>query len=150
MTDTELIRWLKGNPDLVAANAGLNHAPLTKPTKATPTPAGPSHLEAEFLLAWRAIEGPSLIREFRFHVDRKWSFDFAHPWTRVAIEIDGGLWVRGGGGHNSPQGYEADCYRGNAAIICGWRVFRLTGGMITIDNLQAIADYIGGRKGDLT
>ena len=142
MTPAELAQQLKDNPDLAAANVGTH--PLHKTTKATPTPAGPSHLEAKFLLAWRAIEGPLLIREFRFHADRKWSLDFAHPGTRVAIEIDGGLWVRGGGGHNSPQGYEADCYRGNAAIICGWRVFRLTGGMIIIDNLQAIADYING------
>lgn len=54
-----------------------------------------SRLEEHFLLLWKAVEGPPLQREFRFHEKRKWRADFAYLPGRVLIEIEGGIWVNG-------------------------------------------------------
>ena len=50
-----------------------------------------SQLETRFLTIWKKIEGPELVEELKFHPDRKWRFDFAHPSTMVAIEVEGGI-----------------------------------------------------------
>ncbi len=139
MTPEQLAAILRDNPDLAQANA---HAATDRPRPATVTKAvgGQSTLEATFLQAWRAFEGPTLIREYRFHLARKWAFDFAHLETMVAIEVEGG--TRGNGRHNRHEGYRNDCIKYNAAELIGWRVFRLTRDMIDHDNIQPIIDFI--------
>lgn len=67
---------------------------------------------------------------------RKWRFDFAYPQIKMAFEVEGGTWT--GGRHVNPLGYAKDCEKYNAAVLQGWRVFRLTPQMITeqyIENL---------------
>jgi hypothetical protein len=62
--------------------------------------------------------------EFRFHPVRKWRFDYAWPMFKVAVEIEGGIWVRGAhvrGGH-----FLSDAEKYNNAGLLGWRVFRFT------------------------
>ena len=78
--------------------------------------------------------------EVRFHPSRKWRFDFAHPATQVAIEIEGGAWVRGR--HTRPQGFIKDCEKYNAAAALGWTVFRLTGDMINRESIVQIQGII--------
>lgn len=63
-------------------------------------------------------------REYRFHETRKWPFDFAWPASKLAVEIEGGIWVNGG--HNRGKKYTADCEKYNAAVLRGWRVLRYT------------------------
>jgi len=74
--------------------------------------------------------------EYKFHPQRRWRFDFAWPNHKVAVEIEGGSWVRGG--HNRGVGYQKDCEKYNAATAMGWRVFRLTGHMINAQSLALI------------
>jgi hypothetical protein len=62
--------------------------------------------------------------EHRFHPDRKWRFDFAWPEHRVALEVEGGVWVRGGGRHNRGSGYLRDMAKYNEAARLGWVVVR--------------------------
>ncbi len=69
-------------------------------------PKPPSRLEARFLRLWKALDGPPLEKEFRFHPGRRWRADFAHLPSRTLIEIEGGIWLRGR--HNRPQGFLAD------------------------------------------
>ena len=67
------------------------------------------------------IPGP--VKEHRFHATRKWRFDYA--WLapyRVAVEIDGGQWVAGGGRHNR----DSDREKLNHAAADGWRVLRFS------------------------
>jgi very-short-patch-repair endonuclease len=73
-------------------------------------------------------EGVAYEREYRFDDKRRWRFDFAFPDKRLAVEIDGGTWVRGR--HQRPEGYERDCEKLNAAALAGWRVLRFTGKMV--------------------
>jgi very-short-patch-repair endonuclease len=67
---------------------------------------------------------PAPKREFRFHPDRKWRFDFAWPEKMVAVEVEGGTWS--GGRHTTGLGFQKDCEKYNAATALGWRVFRYT------------------------
>src|SRR5215475_3616350 len=62
-----------------------------------------SHLEtlfASILATMTAAPRPD--REFRFHPVRQWRIDFAWPAYRVAIEIDGGIFMRDGRYNHGP------------------------------------------------
>ena len=67
---------------------------------------------------------PEPEREFRFHPTRKWRFDFCWPECKVAVEVEGGIFKRGPGGHTSITGIKRDIEKINAAQLLGWRVFR--------------------------
>ena len=60
--------------------------------------------------------------EYRFDPERRWRFDFAWPSLRIAVEIEGGVWIRGR--HVRPVGYLADLEKYNRAVVLGWRVLR--------------------------
>lgn len=66
------------------------------------------------------------VREHRFDPTRLWRFDFANIEDKVAVEIEGGVWLRGRGGHTSPSGFKKDCEKYNRAAVLGWRVLRYT------------------------
>lgn len=92
---------------------------------------------------WRALEGPELVTEHRFHPTRQWAADYAHIATRTIIEVDGGVWS--GGRHNRGLGYIEDCRKLNAAAAGGWTVFRIATGMVTVDDVQPIINCINER-----
>ena len=62
--------------------------------------------------------------EFRFHPTRKWRFDFCCPEYKIAIEIDGGVFIQGR--HTRPLGYINDMEKLNNAAAMNYRVFRIT------------------------
>ena len=59
-------------------------------------------------------------REYRFHPKRKWRFDYACPTSKLAIEIQGGVFVHGR--HSGGVGQVKDMEKFNAAAALGWRV----------------------------
>jgi len=65
-----------------------------------------------------------LEEQVRFDPVRRWRFDFAWPAERLAVEVDGGLWIRGR--HSRPIGQRADMEKRNEAVLAGWRVLRVT------------------------
>ena len=83
----------------------------------------PSRLERRFETLWKALGGPELEREFRFHPVRRWRADFAHLPSRTLIEIEGGIYVNGR--HNRAAGFAADLEKYLEASLDGWRVMRL-------------------------
>ena len=90
---------------------------------------GRSQLETRFTVIWRALAPPGAaapVSQYQFHPERKWAFDFAWPSHRLAVEIDGGQWLRSGGRHNR----DSDREKLNAAAILGWRVLRYSGDML--------------------
>lgn len=99
-----------------------------------------SALERKFALFWLSCGGPKLEREHAFETGRKWRFDFAHPETNIAIEIEGGIWSKGR--HVTPGGFIKDCEKYNTAALRGWLVFRLTDKQITVPMVEAIAGRI--------
>src|SRR5574337_760677 len=58
--------------------------------------------------------------EFRFHPVRKWRFDYAWPGMKVALEVEGGMWVDGR--HNRGSGQVKDLEKYSEAAILGWRI----------------------------
>jgi hypothetical protein len=72
-------------------------------------------------------------KEFKFHPDRRWKFDFC-VWNEYepdgfaksswAIEIDGGGWI--GGRHNSGIGKQKDDEKFNHAALLGYKVLRFS------------------------
>ena len=57
--------------------------------------------------------------EHQFHQVRKWRFDLAWPDQRVYMEVDGGIWIKGG--HNRGAQMRKDWEKRNAASALGWR-----------------------------
>jgi len=110
-----------------------------------------SELEQAFLFYVNAINLSEPVREWRFHPVRRWRFDFAWPDKMVAVECEGGIWT--GGRHVRGQGFEEDCRKYNAAAVLGWKVLRVTGGMLDRDALgflelliQALGENDAGGK----
>lgn len=65
-------------------------------------------------------------KEYRFHSERKWRFDYAIPDLKIGIEYEGGVWQRGR--HTRGKGFTNDCEKYNQAQIEGWVVLRYTSG----------------------
>jgi very-short-patch-repair endonuclease len=97
-----------------------------------------SRLESRFLFLWRVAQGPPLEREVKFHPSRRWRADFAHLESRTLIEIEGGIFLAGGGRHNRGSGYAKDAEKYLEAALLGWRVLRLTRAQLELDVVERI------------
>ena len=134
MTEKELAAILKRNPDLRIMQGDA--APLKPPIVGTSNDA----MARRFEELWRMLGGAELVKEHRFHPERKWRFDYAHLPTKTAIEINGGVWS--GGRHNRGAGYLRDREKVNTAQMLGWKVFELGTGQVTPANVQAIINHV--------
>lgn len=75
---------------------------------------------------WCRLRGlPEPQAEHRF-CDRRWRFDYAWVPQLVALEVEGGIWMKGGGRHSRGSGMLADMLKYNTATVFGWRVLRAT------------------------
>ena len=70
------------------------------------------------------LKGLEIVKEYRFHPVRKWRFDYAIIELKIAVEVDGAVWV--GGRHINPAGYIKDMEKLNTAASMGWLVLRIT------------------------
>lgn len=87
-----------------------------------------SQLEDLFAVQLASAGLPTPEREMQFHHERQWRFDFCWPAAMVAVEIEGGTWVRGR--HTRPKGFEEDCIKRAEANLAGWMVLSVTGAMV--------------------
>lgn len=86
--------------------------------------------EAEDSLAWvLTVNKIGFRREVQFYPPRKWRFDFVlEPYELlIAIEVEGGSWT---GGHRHGSEADKDCEKSNCAVREGWKVLRVTPGMV--------------------
>ena len=89
------------------------------------TVSAKTRLENQFLAAFKLVKPngvPLPEREHKFHESRKWRFDFAWPAIKLAVEIQGGSFVRGG--HNRGPQQAKDYEKLNEAQLAGWRVLQ--------------------------
>ena len=134
----DLEEWVKNmSDDVKDLNKELQDCPTMTPPAQQPER---SELEQKFIDTWARIGGEPLEEEYEFHEYRKWRFDFAHPESKVAIEVEGGVWSKGR--HVRPQGFINDCSKYNAAAADGWLVFRLPAEFIRMSNCYEISKRI--------
>ena len=97
---------------------------------------GQSELERTFAYYYNllAVDAPQYELEFQFLPGRKYRFDFAWPVSRVAVEIQGGVFMERGGRHNS----DPDRWKMNFAASNGWRVLQFSGKMLKDDPSMCI------------
>ena len=72
----------------------------------------------------RIVGLPEPTRELKFHPTRKWRFDLAFMDAKIAVEVDGGVFIQGR--HSRGAGIEKDCEKFAEATALGWRVLRVT------------------------
>jgi hypothetical protein len=84
----------------------------------------------EDLFDWqlKAAGAPPWERQHRFAVahGREWRTDFAWPERLLTVEIQGGIWRRGGGAHSHPLDIERNITKYNALTALGWRLLQFT------------------------
>ena len=62
--------------------------------------------------------------EFRAIPARRWRWDFAWPDHHLLVEVQGGIWRKGG--HSTGKGITRDAEKMNAATLAGWNVLACT------------------------
>lgn len=86
-----------------------------------------SALADELLFQIRATKLPAPMLEYRFAAHyatpRQWRFDLCWPECKLAVEVEGGIFVQGR--HGRGAGMLADMEKYNAALLNGWRVLRV-------------------------
>lgn len=126
-------------PVPVCKKCGLAHQPkrcttiTTKPADADQVEMDlleevGSKIERQFISFAHERNLPDPVREFKFHPERDWRFDFAWPPLKISVEMEGGIWSRGR--HVRGKGYENDCEKYNEAILLGWLILRFTSRML--------------------
>lgn len=63
------------------------------------------------------------VPEYRFHPVRKWRLDYAWPDQRLGLEVQGGLFIKGG--HSTGAGIAKDHDKYNAMAVMGWRLLQV-------------------------
>lgn len=101
----------------------------------------PSLLESQFEDLWvNLYPDIELIAEVQLIPKRRFRFDYVHLPSKTAIEINGGNWNYGR--HCRPQSLLSEYEKINLAQLQGYRVFILSGEMITTEWLEKIANHI--------
>jgi hypothetical protein len=91
-------------------------------------------MKTDFLTGCKARGLPTPEREWPVSNDRKFSFDWAWPEQKIALEIEGGIYGRGKpcpmckrkavGAHTSIERLKSDMEKYNLAAMLGWLVLR--------------------------
>lgn len=81
--------------------------------------------------------GVEVEKEYKFHLTRRWRFDYALPAYKIALEVEGGAFT--GGRHTRGKGFLGDMEKYNTATCLGWRIVRCTPNqLLTTETLQMI------------
>jgi hypothetical protein len=108
------------NPQLF----GSHMVQALEPVKPKPKPKKrrPSYNTTVLLGIFEVAGIPAPTFEYRFHPDRKWKFDLCWVDHKLALEVEGGVWVQGR--HSRPSGFVKDMEKYNAAAVLGFRIVR--------------------------
>ena len=81
------------------------------------------------------IDIPESEYMFAKELKRKFRFDYCYTEHKLAIEIEGGIWINGR--HNRASGFIKDMEKYNIACVLGYRILRFT-----IQDLKKESTYI--------
>jgi hypothetical protein len=80
--------------------------------------------EESFLFWCRVAKLPEPARNYAEAIPgRNFELDFAWPSIKVGVEIQGGIWRKGGGAHSRPTKIIRDMEKHNLLLDHGWRVW---------------------------
>lgn len=88
---------------------------------------------------WRAFDIPQPIPEYQFTIERKWRIDYAWPIYKVAVEIEGGIWMKKSR-HTSPSGYLKDMVKYNMLNEKEWALLRYAPKNINYQQIKRVID----------
>lgn len=71
---------------------------------------------------------PVPVAEHRFAPPRRWRWDWSWPERKLAVEVDGGLYV--GGRHSRGSGQEKDMEKRNEGAALGWKLLVVSPRMV--------------------
>lgn len=97
---------------------------IVRKTKKSRQTANKAPIRDVFTVMCKTDLGVECVKEYKFHPERRWRFDYAIPEHKIALEVEGGVWTQGR--HTRPQGFLGDIEKYNTATLMGWRVFRTT------------------------
>lgn len=87
--------------------------------------------------------GMELWPEFYFCTERQFRIDYAIPQYKIAIEQEGGIFMKGNSGHSSGAGIARDMEKNNLLVSKGWRLIRRQPNeMLTIETIELIRPLI--------
>ena len=86
----------------------------------------------------RRIPQPSEEYQFAKDIGRRWRFDFCWIPEKVAVELEGGIWI--GGSHTRPVRFISDADKYNRASLDGWIVLRYTTDHLRKHSDQVVSD----------
>jgi very-short-patch-repair endonuclease len=93
-----------------------------------------SPLEETLAFQIRAAGLPEPLREYRIVPDRRYRWDFVWRDENLAVEVQGGIYTKGG--HSTGPGIERDAEKLDLATLNGYRVLIVT--RKTIESGQAL------------
>lgn len=64
--------------------------------------------------------------EVVFHPTRKWRVDYLWRKEMIALEVEGGIWIKGGGAHSRPMNIQRDVDKYNELALMGYLLIRAT------------------------
>ena len=96
---------------------------------------------------WYREPLPVPVREHKFHHIRRWRFDLAFLKERLAIEIEGAVWIMGR--HTRGSGFVKDMEKYNEATFLDWKLLRFTPNDVRTGNaIKFLNKYFRGEEHD--
>lgn len=142
--ETRKLRAVRTTKSIGPAQARLQSLPGSDSLQSggqTEKPLRGKSLLEEALCLYLKSRNIAFEREYYFFPGRRWRFDFAFVDRKIAIEIEGGIFV--GGGHNRGVKYTGNCEKYNAAMLKGWKLIRFTTKhFVTRRGLKLPGEYI--------
>lgn len=87
--------------------------------------------------------GIELWPEFYFCTERQFRIDYAIPQYKIAIEQEGGIFMKGNSGHSSGTGIARDMEKNNLLVSKGWKLIRRQPSeMLTIETVDILKSII--------
>jgi len=93
-------------------------------------------LERLLIFQIKAAGLPTPQREARLIPGRRFRWDLHWPESQIAVEINGGTWIKGG--HSTGKGIERDYEKSNLANLAGFHCFAFSAAMVKDGRALAI------------
>jgi hypothetical protein len=91
--------------------------------------------------------GVEIWPEFYFCIERQFRIDYAIPQYKIAIEQEGGIYMKGNSGHSSGTGIARDMEKNNLLVSKGWKLIRRQPNeMLTIETVVLISSILNANS----